>query len=88
MQVEWVKNIQNNEWFDLLRLNLDAPYFIGKRGVYVIWYVSSTSKVVRIGSGNIAERLKQHSSNYEITKYSSFGPLKVSWAIIPEQYLL
>ena len=81
MKVEWVKNNQNNEWFDFLRLNLDAPYFIGKRGVYVIWYIGSPSKVVRVGSGNIAERLKEHRSNIEITKFSSFGPLKVSWVV-------
>lgn len=82
MIVEWVKNNQNNEWFDFLRLNLDAPYFIGKRGVYAIWYVGTPSKVIKIGSGNIVERLREHRSNTEITKFSSFGPLKVTWAVI------
>jgi len=32
--VHWVKNTENNQWYDLLRLNLDAPYFAGKSGVY------------------------------------------------------
>jgi hypothetical protein len=87
--VTWIKNTQNNDWFDFLRLNLDAPYFLGKRGVYVIWYSSpSIAKVVRLGSGNIAERLKNHRLNSEITKFSSLGQLKVSWIIVNEQSIL
>lgn len=81
--VNWIKNNNNNDWFDFLRLNLDAPYFMNQRGVYVIWYTTpSVAKVIRVGSGNIAERLKDHRSNPEITKFSSFGQLKVSWLTI------
>ncbi len=84
-QVIWIKNNQNNEWFDFLRLNLDAPYFMGKRGIYVIWYTSpSIAKVVRVGSGSISERLKEHRSNPEITKFSNSGQLKVTWIIVNE----
>jgi hypothetical protein len=82
-QVAWVKNTQNNDWFDFLRLNLDAPYFFGKKGVYVIWYTSpGIAKVVRVGSGVLADRLKEHRSNPEITKYSNSGQLKVSWVVV------
>lgn len=81
--VTWIKNNQNNDWFDLLRLNLDAPYFYGKRGVYVIWYTSpAAAKVIRVGSGNIAERLKAHRANNEIIRYSAYGQLKVAWIIV------
>ncbi len=81
-QVKWVKNTQNNEWFDFLRLNLSAPYFDNKVGAYVIWYISpSSAKAIRVGSGNISERLKEHRDNQEITKYSSLGQLKVSWIV-------
>lgn len=86
MQVNWIKNSQNNDWFDFLRLNLDAPYFSNKRGVYVIWYASpSTARVVRVGSGNIGERLRDHRSNVEITKYSAHGQLKVSWIVVDNE---
>lgn len=86
--VIWVKNSQNNDWFDFLRLNLDASYFLGKRGVYVIWYASpGQAKVVRLGQGNISERLKEHRSNPDVTKYSYYGQLKVSWAILNEYEL-
>ena len=89
MQVSWLKNTQNNAWFDFLRLDLDAPYFVGKRGVYVIWYSSpSIAKVVRLGSGNIAERLKTHRENPEITKFSNNGQLKVSWIIVNDEAML
>lgn len=82
-QVVWVKNNQNNDWFDFLRLNLDAPYFNGKIGVYVIWYASpAIAKVIRVGSGNISERLKEHRSNPEITKFSNMGQLKVTWITV------
>lgn len=88
-QVKWVKNNQNGEWFDFLRLNLDAVYFTGKTGVYAIWYTSpSSAKVIRIGSGNISERLKDHRTNQEIIKYSSLGSLKVSWIIADSNPLL
>lgn len=88
-QVKWVKNSQNNEWFDFLRLNLDAAYFNNKVGVYVIWYTSpSSAKVIRVGSGNISERLKDHRMNQEIVKYSSLGSLKVSWVVADSNPLL
>lgn len=83
--LHWVKNEQNNEWFDFLRLNLEAPYFNGKRGVYIIWYTSSisgTSKVIRVGQGDIGDRLREHRNNPDITKYSSLGQLKVTWALV------
>ncbi len=88
-RVNWIKNNQNGEWFDFLRLNLDAPYFNNKVGVYVIWYTSPLlAKVIRVGSGNIAQRLKEHRANQEITKYSSMGSLKVSWVVADSNPLL
>jgi hypothetical protein len=85
MKVTWIKNTQNSQWFDLLRLNLSAPYFTGKLGVYVIWYASPQSaKVIYVGSGAIGERLVEHRSNPEISKYSQYGQLKVSWALMDD----
>ncbi len=83
LEVEWIKNQNNNQWFDLLRLNLDAPYFQDKEGVYVIWYSGpSEAKVIRVGQGHIGTRLKEHRANPEITRYSYSGQLKVTWAIV------
>jgi hypothetical protein len=83
--LHWIKNGQNNEWFDFLRLNLNAPYFNDKRGAYAIWYTSSisgTSKVIRLGQGDIGDRLREHRNNPDITRYSSLGQLKVTWALV------
>lgn len=85
LQLQWIKNEQNNEWFDFLKLNLNSSYFIGKLGIYVIWYTSSVSgvsKVIRLGQGNIGERLTEHRNNPAILNYSSLGTLKVTWALV------
>lgn len=88
LTVNWVKNSNNNESFDLLRLNLNAPYFLNKVGVYVIWYASPSgvNKVIRVGQGDVASRLREHRSNPEILRYSSYGQLKVTWALVNAQY--
>lgn len=85
--VYWVKNSNNNEWFDLLRLNLNAPYFLNKEGIYIIWYAGAGgSKVIRVGQGQIGLRLQEHKNNPEITRYGAYGQLKATWAIIDKQY--
>jgi len=80
----WIKNTQNNEWFDFLRLNLDAPYFSGNRkGVFMIWYVSpGKSRVIKIGSGILADQLKNIRTNPQVLDFTKNGPLKVSWVTI------
>ena len=85
MQVIWQKNTQNNEWFDLLRLDLSASYFTAspKKGVFAIWYVApGRAKVIKVGSGNLSEQLKNLRSNPIIIDFSKNGPLKVSWIAI------
>lgn len=82
MQVSWQKNTQNNEWFDFLRLDLDAPYFNEKRGVFLIWYIGSPGRVIKVGSGNLSEQLKNLRSNPSVIDFSKNGPLKVSWVAV------
>lgn len=87
MQIVWIKNLNTSEWFDFLRLNLDAAYFTDKYGVYVIWYTSpaesnAESKVIRLGQGNIGERLRAHRTDPSILRYANIGQLKVSWAVL------
>lgn len=83
LNVIWQKNNQNNEPFDLLRLDLSSPYFSGKKGVFVVWCITSpSSKVIKIGSGNLLEQLKNARSNPLVLQYSKNGPLKVSWIAV------
>jgi hypothetical protein len=47
-------------------------------GVYIIW---SNETVVRVGSGNIKDRIAKHRDNPKITKYPD---LKVTWVRVSE----
>ncbi len=83
LPVTWQKNSQNSEWFDFLRLDLDASYFVGKKGVFIIWYANpSQAKVIKIGSGSLNEQLKNLRANPAILEYSNVGTLKVSWVSV------
>lgn len=69
-----VKYSKDKHWCDLEKLNLDHEIFENLKGVYIIW---SHKNVIRLGSGTIKERLKEHRENPEITEYPD---LKVTWA--------
>lgn len=85
VQLSWVKNVKNSQYFDFLRLDVNAAYFADKVGVYLIWYSAPSpgrSRVIRLGQGKIGERLREHLSNPQITQYASAGQLKVTWALV------
>ena len=88
LDVYWVKNTAG-DYIDLLRLNLDAPYFnTPQRGVFVIWHTGvRKAPVIRVGQGDIRERLRALRSDPLITMYSTQGQLKVSWVIVDEDKL-
>lgn len=90
LQVVWVRNSSNGEYFDLLRLDLTAPYFTVKKvGVYVIWHTSPQGgRVVKVGqSTDIGERLKAHRLDNRITQYATYGALKVTWILLDPSFL-
>jgi hypothetical protein len=80
MELNWVK-CTNNNWCPLATVNLST---VSTRGVYIIWHTGNPSRVVRVGQGNISERLNEHRRTPEITKYS---PLYVTWAACPANHL-
>lgn len=85
MQLNWLKCTSGN-WCSLERLDLSS--ITVKQGVYIIWYQGQqSSKVVRVGQGNIAERLSAHRNDPKILHYKSFGPLMVTWASVSSQHL-
>ena len=69
-------------WCSFERVNLSHKHFTGMAGVYVIWYGGQTPKTVRLGQGNIADRIAAHRQDQQITKYSTHG-LYVAWAKVP-----
>lgn len=58
------------------------PSVIDTVGVYVIWHEGNPSRVVRVGHGEIRERLHYHQEDPEVLAYSRFGTLRVTWAAV------
>ena len=85
MHLNWIKCVED-EWCPLFQVNLAHPHFNGLIGVYLIWYGGSDARVVYVGQGNIAERLRDHRSDPEFMALRHRG-LFVTWAAVSEQYL-
>ena len=79
MQVSWIQ-CAGNVWCSLNNVKLTTV--TNNPGVYVIWYEGQPSNVVKIGSGNIRDRLSDHRGDAEIQAYESRG-LLVTWAVVP-----
>ncbi len=76
-KLNWVK-CTNGNWCNLNTVNLSN---VTVWGVYIIWHTGNPSKVVYVGQGDVAERLKAHRTNVAIQAYSSQG-LRVTWASV------
>ena len=85
VDARWVK-CPGDVWCDLFRLDMDS---VGEDevGVYIIWKPSKTGRAVRVGKGNIKDRLTQHKNDRKITRHAADGVLLVTWAILPAQRL-
>lgn len=84
LTLQWVK-CTGNQWCILENLNLESMGEVS--GVYLIWYNGAQGRWVRVGSGNIKERLSAHRNDPEILAYRAYG-LLVTWtAVHPQQQL-
>ena len=82
MELKWIK-CQGDVWGKLNTVNLAHSYFDSMSGVYVIWHAGSNPATVRVGQGNIRERLTAHRSDPDVQKYVE-QTLYVTWASVPE----
>lgn len=80
MILNWIK-CGGSQWCNFLNLNLDHSHFDGLEGVYIIWHGAPSPAVVRIGQGNIRERLKEHRQDSTILAYKVSG-LYATWASV------
>ncbi len=78
--VSWV-TCTDNVWCTLSKVNLSN---VTQVGVYVIWQRDKDGAVVKVGQGNIKDRLTAHRNDSSITKY---GELSVTWAVVDRQDL-
>ena len=82
MNVNWIK-CTTGEWCNFNTVNLSG---VTADGVYIIWHAGNPGCVVRVGQGNIAERIQKHRNDRQITQYAQSGTLYVTWAAIPALY--
>ena len=75
VQLDWAK-CEDDVWCPLENVNLAD---VSGVGVYITW--CSNGPVVRIGQGDIADRLTKHRNDPRILAYRSQGELLTTWAI-------
>lgn len=81
LQLNWGTCGDDRHWCDLENLNL--PLNGEPHGVYIIWHEGNPGRVVRVGQGDISDRLTKHRNDPAITGYSTLGTLRVTWATVP-----
>ncbi len=76
--VTWMTCGEDRHWCVLKNLSLES--IKATDGIYIIWHAGNPSRVVRVGQGNIRDRLATHRKDLEILAYRKFGTLHVTWA--------
>jgi hypothetical protein len=79
LSLSWISKSTAGRWLPLKTVNLDG---VTAQGVYMIWHGGNPSRVVRVGQGDIPQRLKAHRLDPAILDYERFG-LYVTWAAVP-----
>jgi hypothetical protein len=80
ISVKWRTCGDDGHWCSFDNLNLSG---INVFGVYVIWHEGNPGRVVRVGQGDVAERLQCHRGDAEVTAHRKSGTLRVTWAAVP-----
>ena len=83
MQLDWIKCGEGSRYCQLELVDLSN---VDTKGVYVIWH-SASGKVIRIGQGDIKNRLSQHRRDPAILRHRGEATLLVSWAEIPTEVM-
>lgn len=75
----WMK-CDNNAWCSLGRVDLSHKYYDNFEAVYIIWYWDNSGNpvTVRVGQGNLKDRLAAHRSDPQIQRYAHLN-LLVTW---------
>ncbi len=82
MELNWVK-CEGDAWCPLNDVNLGHSHFDAMEGVYIVWHEGNHAATVRVGQGNIKDRLTSHRADNDIQAYNS-NVLLVTWASVPE----
>ena len=79
LNVTWIK-LTTGDWCPFQTVNLNG---VAAQGVYIIWHAGNPSRVVYVGQGDIASRLRSHRTRPDINGYARYGSLYVTWASVP-----
>jgi hypothetical protein len=85
VEFDWKRCGNDRRYCNFLLVGLEK---LNYDGVYIIWHEGTNGqpgRVVRVGQGNIANRLGVHRNDKAITQYSKHGELRVTWAHIPDK---
>lgn len=52
-------------------------------GVFMIWHDGDPGRVIRVGQGEIADRIRANRNDPATTAYRASGTLRVTWAELP-----
>ncbi len=85
LQLTWAKCGDDLHWCALQHLDLTS--ITPAIGVYIIWHDGNPGRIVRVGQGNIANRLSAHRHDADILAYAVHGTLRVTWASAPAHRL-
>lgn len=87
IQVEWSECGHGGAWCNLQTIDLHSPSLFNDNGshangVYIIWSPISR-RVVRVGSGDLIERISEHQETFRTSPY-----LKVTFAGIDDENIM
>ena len=84
MNLSWVQYANGTGWCSFDNVDLSGVTAVG---VYIIWHEGNPGRVVRLGQGTIADRIKAHRNDAKITTYRKSGMLRVTWAEVSRDQL-
>jgi len=84
LRLDWIATDTTGALLELQRVNLRV---VQTTGVYLIWQAGSPPRTIRLGQGDIADRLSEHKNNPLISAHGAVRPLYVSWATLPASAL-
>lgn len=85
MKLHWQTDFFNNSLIDNPRL--EFPWGLSVTGNYIIWADTHPQTIIKVGSGEIKNRLREHINDPKIQLYKRYN-LYVTWATIPWGYWL
>jgi len=84
MHLNWIR-YNSGKWCQLNSLALDNSHFDGLGGIYIIWHGGKKPATVKVGQGNIRDRLTHYKNDWEVQVYKELG-LYVTWAAVNLEY--